>query len=108
MFSIDYTKKKRDTDEIELDCTMTNVEIAPEFMEWAEGKGRYIEWLNKQKDRKDDLGNLVRKFLTDKNIKSWYGFRSHLDKLGATEDEIKTCEKSWVEYTNQNYLTDYN
>ena len=61
----------------------------------------YIEWLNKQKDRKDSLGDLVRKFLTDKNIKSWHGFRSHLEKLGATEAEIKTCEKSWVEYTTQ-------
>lgn len=101
MFSIDYTKKKMNTNEIKLDCQFENVEIAPEFIEWAEGSKSYIEWLNKQKDRKDSLGNLLRKFLTDKNITSWYGFRSHLDNLGATEDEIKTCEKSWVEYTIQ-------
>ena len=64
----------------------------------------YIEWLNKQKDRNDSLGDLVRKFLTDENIKSWYGFRDNLERLGATEDEIKTCEHSWVEYTTQRYL----
>jgi hypothetical protein len=61
----------------------------------------YIEWLNKQKDRKDSLGKLVRKFLIDKNIESWYGFRGHLDRLGATEDELRICDKSWVEYTIQ-------
>ncbi len=64
----------------------------------------YIKWLNKQRDRKDSLGDLVRKFLTDKNIQSWYGFSDHLEKLGATADEIRTCEQSWVEYTTQNFL----
>lgn len=61
----------------------------------------YIEWLNKQKDRNDGLGYIVRKFLTDKNIKSWYGFKHHMEKHGATEDEMRVCEKSWVEYTTQ-------
>lgn len=64
----------------------------------------YIEWLNKQRDRKDSLGDLVRKFLTDntdKNMKSWYGFKHHLEKHGATEAEMRTCEKSWVEYVNR-------
>jgi hypothetical protein len=62
----------------------------------------YIEWLNKQRDRKDSLGDLVGKFLTSdtyKDVKSWYGFKHHLEKLGATEAEMRTCEKSWVEYT---------
>ncbi len=59
----------------------------------------YIEWLNKQRDRKDGLGDIIRKFLTDKNIKSWYGFRHHLEKNGASKDEIEICEKSWIEYT---------
>lgn len=61
----------------------------------------YIEWLNRQNDRKDDLGKLVRKFLTDKDIQSWYGFRGHLERCGATEDELKTCDRSWVEYTTR-------
>ena len=61
----------------------------------------YIEWLNKQRDRNDSLGYIVRKFLTDKNIKSWYGFKHHMEKNGATEDEMRACEKSWVEYTTR-------
>jgi hypothetical protein len=64
----------------------------------------YIEWLNKQRDRKDSLGDLVRKFLTIdtyKNVKSWYGFKHHLEQQRATEAEIMTCEKSWVEYTTR-------
>lgn len=96
---------KIDIHDIKIDCTMTNVEIAPEFIELVQGKKikprTYIEWLNQQEDRKDNLGDLVRKFLTDDNIKSWYGFRDNLDKLGATEEEIKTCERSWVEYTTR-------
>ena len=64
----------------------------------------YMEWLNKQRDRKDSLGDLVRKFLTVdtyNNVKSWYGFKHHLKQQRATEAEIRTCEKSWVEYTTR-------
>lgn len=60
----------------------------------------YIEWLNKQRDRNDSLGYIVRKFLIDKNIKSWYGFKHYMERHGATEDEMRACEKSWVEYTD--------
>jgi hypothetical protein len=61
----------------------------------------YIEWLNKQRDRTDSLGYIVRKFLTDKNIKSWQGFKRHMEKNGANEDEMRACEKSWIEYTTR-------
>lgn len=61
----------------------------------------YIEWLNKQRDRNDGLGYIVRKFLVDKSIKSWQGFKYYMEKHGASEDEMRTCEKSWVEYTTQ-------
>jgi hypothetical protein len=59
----------------------------------------YVEWLNKQRDRNDGLGYIVRKFLVDKDIKSWHGFKRYMEKHGATEDEMRVCEKSWVEYT---------
>ena len=61
----------------------------------------YIEWLNKQRNRNDSLGYIVRKFLTDNSIKSWDGFKHHMEKNGATEDEMRVCEKSWVEYTSR-------
>lgn len=107
MLSMGDAKKKRETNEIKIDGTFEHVYIAPEFLDWAgtrksSGSKTYIEWLNKQKGRKDSLGDLVRKFLTDKDIRSWYGFRDHVEESGATEDEMKTCEKSWVEYTTKN------
>lgn len=40
MSSIDDAKNKKDINEIKIEGTLTNVEIAPEFLEWAVKKGK--------------------------------------------------------------------
>lgn len=77
--------------------------IRLEVVQMTEKNKKYIDWLLDQKDRDDDLGKLIRKFLKGKNVGdfTWYELRDYLKRLGASKEEINTCERSWVEYTTQ-------
>ena len=62
----------------------------------------FIQWLKKQVDRNDPIGDLARDLIHDvkaRRFKSYSRFRTYLEEIYACDGAIEACEKAYKEFT---------
>ena len=68
----------------------------------------FIQWLKKQVDRNDSIGDLARELMDDRRarrFKSYARFRTYLEEKDACDGAIYACEDAYKEF-NENYGSD--